>query len=300
MSDQPNHVTLADAYTRIRDAARDAAIHFSNAEVRNNAISGENRELSRVAFSLRDAVTYRFDSLLYHHDLLVKSHEAAQKAVSGNHEQGRDILRQVATSQRFLFDDVIFNSIGLFDYLGHFGGLMLRNARGPRLRWDKFYKWSKHASAGAAGVGNPIHGTRTASLVVEADEGWVRKLTTLRSDIIHYESEKVNGRVRMEWRGQDSTTTQLLDAYVPRSFLKTLGISENEGVTAIPAASELLVSRVFTTVESILLALGQDLEDRVPDLPEGVIPTAPVLTRRHADTAAPADSNDDALSPGES
>jgi len=72
---------------------------------------------------------------------------------------------------------------------------MLRNARGPRLRWDKFYKWSKHASAGAAGVGNPIHGTRTASLVVEADEGWVRKLTTLRSDIIHYESEKVNGRV---------------------------------------------------------------------------------------------------------
>src|SRR5438876_4019244 len=66
MSDQPNHVTLADAYTRIRDAAVDAAIHFSNAEVRNNAISGENRELSRVAFSLRDAVTYRFDSLLYH------------------------------------------------------------------------------------------------------------------------------------------------------------------------------------------------------------------------------------------
>ena len=46
MSDQPNHVTLADAYTRIRDAAVDAAIHFSNAEVRNNAISGENRQLT--------------------------------------------------------------------------------------------------------------------------------------------------------------------------------------------------------------------------------------------------------------
>jgi hypothetical protein len=290
VSEHPDHISVADAYTRIRDAAVDAAIHFSNAEVRNNAINGDNRDLARVAFSLRDAVTYRFDSLLYHHRLVVESHEAAQEAIRTNHERGRDILREVATSQRFLFDDVIFNSISLFDYLGHFGGLMLRNSRGPRLRWDKFYKWSKHASAGA-GVGNPIYGTRTAALVVEADEGWVRKLTGLRSDIIHYESEKVDGRIRMEWRGQDSMATQLLDAYVPRSFLKSLGISENEGVTAIPAASELLLARVFTTVEPILLALGQDLADRVPDLPAGVIPTAPVLIRAKAQSSAPGDSS---------
>jgi hypothetical protein len=287
LPESSDRLTASGAYTRIRDAAVDAAIQFSNAEVRNNAINKEKRDLSRVAFTLRDAITYRFDSLLYHHALILESHESAQETISTSPEQGRDILPQVATSQRFLFDDIIFNSIGLFDYLGRSAGFMLRNARGPKLRWDKLYKWSKHPSAGAASAGNPIYGTRTASLVVEADEAWVRKLTALRSDIIHYESEKVDGRIRMEWRGEDSTLTEHLDAYVPQSFLKTLGISEKEGVTAIPAASELLVGRVFATIESILLALGQDLADRVPDLPAGVIPTAPVLVRRPADVSAP-------------
>jgi hypothetical protein len=264
----------------------DAAIHFSNAEVRNNAIKKENRELSQLAFSVRDAITYRFDSLLYHHGRIVESHEAAQRAISRNDEDGRTILRHVATTQRFLFDDVIFNAIGLFDYLGRFGGLTLFNGREPKLRWDKLYKWCKHKSAGAA-AGNPIYGTRTSSLVVEADEKWVRKLTALRSDIIHYESEQVNGRIRMEWRSQDSVVTHHLDAYVPRSFLKTLGIAEDENVTAIPEASELLVGRVFETVEPILLALGKDLADRVPDLPPGTITSAPVLSRSPDDTRTP-------------
>jgi len=107
------------------------------------------------------------------------------------------------------------------------------------------------------------------------------------TDLIHYESEQVNGRIRIEWRGPDSTATHHLDAYVPPSFLKTLGIAEDENVTAIPHASELLVGRVFETVEAILLALGQDLADRVPDLPPGITPTAPVLSRRPADTTAP-------------
>lgn len=299
MANRSDYLTSAAAYTRIRDATVDAAIHFSNAEVRNNAINKENRELSRLAFSVRDAITYRFDSLLYHHGRIVESHEAAQKSISTNDEDGRTVLRHVATTQRFLFDDVIFNAIGLFDYLGRFGGLMLFNSREPKLRWDKLYKWCKHKSAGAAGSGNPIYGTRTSSLVVEADEQWVRKLTALRSDIIHYESEQVNGRIRVEWRGQDSTATHQLDAYVPRAFLKTLGIAEDENVTAIPEASELLVGRVFETVEPILLALGQDLADRVPDLPPGIIATSPVLSRPGDPTVTDSVKQSDALSPHE-
>ena len=136
MSNHSDSLSSAAAYVRIHDAAVDAAIHFSNAEVRNNAIRKEKRHLAKLAFSLRDAITYRFDSLLYHHGLIVESHETAQIAITTDHEDGRAILRQVATKQRFLFDDVIFNSIGLFDYLGRFGGLVLFNAREPKLRWD--------------------------------------------------------------------------------------------------------------------------------------------------------------------
>jgi hypothetical protein len=285
MSDTSEPVTATQAYKRILACAIDAAIHFSNGEVARNAIHNEHRELSRLVFSLRDAITYRFDSLLYHHGLIIETHEAAKEATKTD-KDGYTVLQEVATSQRFLFDDVIFNAIGLFDYVGRFGGLTLLNATGPKLRWDKFYKWCKHDSAGAAAAGNPIWGTRTAALVIAADEEWVRKLTALRSDIIHYESEKVNGRLRVEWRGPDSTPTHHLDAYVPRSFMKSLGISEHDRVTAIPDASELLVWRVFKTVEPILRALAEDLEARVPELPPGVVPSAPMVMRRQGDASS--------------
>ena len=278
-------ITSDQAYRRMRELAVEAGIAFSNGEIARNYLTAEGRNLRHRVVELRDALVYRFDGLLYHLDMMEKERRAAHMlAADGDPRPDTDLARQTSLRQRFLFDDVVFNAVSLFDYIGRFIGLTLQDDQNMKLRWDRCYKWAKHPATGRGK--NHIYGTRTADIVVEVDEEWVRRLATFRSRVIHYESESVDGghTIRFEGSpagGQPGRVSHVLTSYVPRAFLRELRMESAADKVPIIEATDLLLDRVYVTAERILSALVDDLRDRVPELPPGAVVDAPMVVPKN-------------------
>lgn len=270
------------AHERIRTAAVEAALQFSNGEIANNWLEKTDRNVARAAFSLRDGVTYRFDAILEAAETVDTIQQAAQArildALIGDDGSG---LQHMALQQRFAFDNLLFNSIALFDYIGRYAALMLEADESLKLRWDRVYKWAKHPNAGGR-RGNHIHGTRIGEQIINADERWVRRLYGYRSEVIHYQSEAVGSGVSIWMKRGEAGSDELLrrfETYVPRGFVRALKLGGTEERIAITAAARLIVGAVFTAAESLLQALAEDLKERVPSLPPGAVTSRPMSTK---------------------
>lgn len=277
-------LTTTEAYRRIRTAAVAAALHFNNLEIRLNQLEGRKREVRQIAFRVRDAIIYRFDAVLYHFGLLQRVQQDAETELrtQGPAPDNQDILRAVTLRQRFLFDDLVVNCVAFFDYIGRFVVLLAQADQNLKLRWDRAYKWAKHPNAGGAG-NNRLHGTRVGDLIVEADQQWVRRLTKYRSEVIHYEAEKLGGSVTTTYTKSDkdgaSEVSHQITPHVPSRFIRELKLADEEVSVPIIQASEYLIGRVLETAGPILGALAQEIEQRVPDPPDdGMSSGGPVVT----------------------
>jgi hypothetical protein len=285
MPETEHELTAGDALARIKHLAVEAALHFNNAEIRNNHLAGANRNVRDVAFQRRDALIYRFDAIVYHLEHLRGIQLTAEKRLMDplNMRNGRDILAATANKQRFVFDDIVFNGVSLFDYFGRFAATTLQADPHRKLRWDTLYKWSKHAGAG--GSSNRIAGTKVAAVVVREDQLWIKHFVEYRSKVIHYESEKANGTVEFRFAQNASGTMDTdysLRPFVPVSFLSALKIKTTTDRVAVLDAASLLVRKLFDTTEALLIALVDDLESRVPTIPAGTVLPSPTFIRTQA------------------
>ena len=254
-------------YERIRKAAIAVGIAFSNWELRLNRINGGKRSFRSRVFQLRNSLIYRFDAVCFCAGLLeqayVDTSEAAQRIQDQQH--GRELLHISAFRQRFLFDNLVFNCVSFFDYLGNYIGLTLQKPRNLKLRWDGTYKWAKHKEAGKrGGVKNCIYNSRVGKLIVKEDETWVRRLTEYRSEVIHYNTEQMNGRLTMNLipnENKDFTATHEITIFVPRSFTRKLKLvpPDDKQKLSIVKAGSLLFEKTAHTGETILKVLEQDI-----------------------------------------
>lgn len=283
MAENQRPLTTHEAIARINELAVEAAIHFNNAEIRINHFSGTALNVRDIGFRLRDGLTYRFEAMVYHVGLLHEAQAAAEQllidpAFLGN---PRDVLRTAVRKQRFIFDDIVFNCVALFDYFGRFAGVLLQADPHLKLRWDRLYKWAKHPNAG--GRTNYILGTNVASIVIREDQSWIKHLIEYRSRVIHYESEKPDGRVELRFtrnRDGNADVHHSLYPFVPKAFLAALKIRTSEERVPVLDAAHLLVLKVFDTMEALLVALAEDVEARVPEIPAGTVLTSPTFARR--------------------
>lgn len=264
---------LIELSKEVSDAAQKTSFALMKANTRERkgldaldgiqAVAPEERDL---AVRVRDSIWLRFDSLRFHYNLLVQIHgghvEALARTESGPYDH--QVLLNAAFQEQFLFDDFVFNSSSLFDYVAcaiWFGF----HGRNPHKK-----DWSDTTSAAreegrepSTKSGRSIHGSRTGKKVLQADRDFVGDLYGYRSDLIH---DRIDiGTVSSGYRFTGGDLAAELTVSVPEDYARDvkalLPPLDDEGEDPeLTVAADHLIRRVGAVVLDLLEALREDLD----------------------------------------
>ena len=146
----------------------------------------ERRATRKRVLRLRDAITYRAWSLLWHASTLYGRRAAEWRRLE------KDIVLAIETGptgdpgpflrhvqqQFFLLDDIVFNTLSLFDYLGNLIGVTRLDGR--PLKWADLVKICRKTHC-------PLRGQALPQMIAAADGRWIEQMARFRGELIHNE-----------------------------------------------------------------------------------------------------------------
>lgn len=129
----------------------------------------------------RESLRYRANCLVWHVMLLAKTkHDFMALSEQTINDTGKniDVRRQAMYNLAYIFDDVVFHAVSLFDYLGDvILKCHLEKYRGDR-QWNRVVKMT-----------NQIQDKSLMEAMKKIDDTWVKSLSRYRGSIIHNKAE---------------------------------------------------------------------------------------------------------------
>ncbi|MEP6617659.1 MAG: hypothetical protein ABJE47_00030 [bacterium] len=211
---------------------------------------------------MRDSIVYRFDAMLYHCNMIDEVRERYQshfEVVDPPRDEYRSLIRRASTQQLFLFDDIVFASSSLFDYLGSYVATVLH---GPKQRYSKWKGANRLARDGEYALretgSRAIADSGAGLRIVRANREWIDSLNDYRADLIHRRAEKPDGQLSHNLLAERDAFT--LTAFAPESFATRMRVPVGDALKLpLDAAMHWLVMRTFGTVVDISLSLLSDV-----------------------------------------
>lgn len=229
---------------------RDQAIAFGLACVKTRiGHLGSGKE--KIIFEIRDSLIYRAWSVHWHVDYLERQHQAFEKQLRGKITEALD-SPQLLFSHRYIlsyiFDDIVFNSASMFDYVGNLVGLTYLGPKKSRLKWNGALKSSRDK-------GNPIHVAPVAEKLLATHRNWVNHLMNYRGDTIHHKIDLGKASHRLGF--SNGKLDAELNVHVPSSLTKTIFRNESElglidGSTRISETSAKCCNEILACMETTM------------------------------------------------
>jgi hypothetical protein len=208
---------------------------------------------AKYFFSVRDSIIYRSNSLKWHAHQLSSLHSRLELQLHSSFLAEMDTVQMLPAHQEglyYLFDDVVFGSISLLDYVANLIGLVFDGfaQRGK-------YKWN-NAHKAAASKSGELSGSETGKLIKDAHRNWVNGLQSYRGDLIH--KHAILGNVSHQWKLESSGIQASLNVAIPGNLKKHLGNlapSHEEhdlcsAAEAIGAATANLSSKILSSLST--------------------------------------------------
>ncbi|HEY9428562.1 MAG TPA: hypothetical protein VIR34_15505 [Gemmatimonadaceae bacterium] len=228
---------------------------------------------------LRDSLIYRSEAIIWHVTLLSRMQEQALAKLHSTFPDPNaphDIMRAVAREQQFVFDDVVFNCIALFDYVANMVGFAYYGDRRRKAKWDRIQKYARdkefdrrdHATV-------RIAGTAVGELIRDSQEAFVSPLSDYRADLIHYETVPASGGVTTRLERNTSGASDLsfdLNITVPKPFARRFAVPgyETDATKAtLVRAVEWVAAESHARCKTILRELERDLRREAGRDPDG-------------------------------
>src|SRR5713226_8857066 len=195
---------------------------------------------------LRSSIQFRVDAVGWHYINLQTLHESAEAEylhrLKNNEEWGQLIshLRQ----QYFLFDDIVFNLISLFEYVGNLVGYFWKGEHGKTLKW-------KGVAKSALDKSNEFPCLKVANVIANADRQLVTKLEDYRANIFHYQNHMGAVGTRIEFPSEGNPIK--IDIEISDRFKKIFkGFSVEPNQNELIAYSKHAIMNSFETIEKIM------------------------------------------------
>lgn len=251
---------------------RDQAINTLPAHSLALSKRGNSRERNRreqaTMLRLRDSLIYRAEAVDWHSMLvahLVKSALTRLESSFPNPNAREDILRMTTREQQFAFDDVIFNIIALFDYVGNTIGFAFYGDHRRKAKWDRIERYARseeferrdntHARVSTSEVGE---------LVRRVHQEFVKPLSDYRAELIHYETDPAKGSVRTRFGPNEQGAFDIdfdISVKVPDRFSRYLSIPGYEATPcSLTVAAKWLANESQRWASAVLLKLERELK----------------------------------------
>lgn len=227
-----------------------------------NKISG--MDIDDVVIGIRSSLLFRLGSLIFHYEYLVNHKEQYLKEITQKplNEKTHQIAQSVTNTQSIIFDDLIFNSVSVFDYLGYFMSVLTYGIH-KKWTWNKLYKAAKNNDRK---IGSSIFKEK----LVKVHSDFIDNLYEFRSELIHYQTYGLN--YDLSYVGTEGVKFKL---HPPKDFLKVLrraDLIKSEDDEHLHVDSlETFLTHCFDVVSDILdLSLKHIEENRKRDESERI------------------------------
>lgn len=206
----------------------------------------EAKRKREQVFDLRDSIRHRAHSLLWHlrwlHQRRAAVRMRSKETFIAELDSGGDPgpALQYIRMQYYLLDDVIFNMLSLFDYIGNLVGTLRLNA--PRLYWAQVAKRCRKNP-------NPLNPT-LVTLIVTANDRWVDGIQRFRGKLIHHEATLGQGASSLDL----NTLSANWHAWLPgelKAHLPSPLSSSTEPVDVVEGATALVERTLDCTAEIV-------------------------------------------------
>lgn len=266
---------IQEKFDDVQSILQDVSLKFNNEilfsdlpneEELTPKIINQHKRKTEVLFELRDAFNYRQDSILYHFNLLVNTqNNSAQKFNHDLDSRGKkSLLKTSAYQQQFLFDDILFNTISLFDYFGNYGGFIFQGQHGKKLGWNSLYGYCKNEKPTGDSSRQILFNSRVAELIVLNHESWINKLYDYRSQIIHKKIDEIDGSLSysIPMKGKEIPENDHdIRILVPKNFAKDFKLDKIDEDLSLIKSLYLLMIKSSSSLTSFFKALKKDLNE---------------------------------------
>ena len=192
----------------VYEQALNVAQYYVSERYKNN-FSGNGDDFIH---KLRSNIQHRVESVGWHYINLESMHERAESEyfVNVKNDNEHQYLLQQLRIQYFIFDDIVFNLLSLFEYTGNLVGYFLKERHGKKLKW-------KGVSKSARDKNNEFYKTDIAQVIDKADRNLVTKLEDYRAKLFHYENDMGSIGTKIEFASERAIQIQI---EMPNSFKK--------------------------------------------------------------------------------
>lgn len=266
-----------------RPTVREQAIHTALAFLLVEGVRRRPDQLRRshkdMVLSLRDSLSYRSEALSWHLQLLRLLKTSAEQRLDDSfpdHQREFELLMLAGFEQHWVFDDLVFNALSAFDYLGNLVGFVYYGERRRKSKWDRVQKCARDRNYELQqNEATRISGGLAGPVISAAHTTLVSGLADYRAALIHYEA--LVGTGVLNTAHSENTRRGIsheLVVHPPREFYKLLRRSSPETGEPLQAAALWLLDRCDTALYDILRALERDLRIEAgenPDTRDGAI-----------------------------
>lgn len=185
--------SLPDPSTR---SVREQAVHTALAYLMAESVRGRPQERRRIdqrsVFRLRDSLAYRAESVRWHPSLISLVARSATRRLREVHKdeiKEIQLMLQIGAEHFYVFDDLIFNALALFDYVGNMVGFSLYGEQRRKAKWTRIERYARNPEFERKE--HPKARISSSSLgpcIREVHSSLVRALTDYRAALIHYEA----------------------------------------------------------------------------------------------------------------
>lgn len=236
MSNEETLHELEKVYSRINEQFTHFSLEYAN------KISGLN--IDDVFLGIRSSLLFRLRALIFHYEYLLRHKEQYRSELNQKTHLGVDTHFLADTSvevQSIIFDDLIFNTVSAFDYLGYFISVLTYGTH-KKWNWNKLYRATKQEDST---ISNSIFKEK----MVEVHSGFIDNMYGFRSDLIHYKAHGLTYGIRQNIHGIKLTINP------PLKFLKVLkkaNLTEEETEYELLESVEKLLIHCFQVINEIL------------------------------------------------
>ena len=147
------------------------------------------------------------------------------------------------------FDDLIFNLVSYFDYLGNYMGVLLIGGKEHNVKWNGIMN---HVRAGN------IEQENICEILNETHNKWANKLIKYRGDLIHRKS--MVGEMENGWSfSKEGGVETYMRFYIPPQLKKDFHIFRNENDVEVLEAAERIV-KISLEYSTAIVSTLKELE----------------------------------------
>jgi hypothetical protein len=156
---------------------------------------------------LRDSLAYRAEAVLWHPNLIRAVQSSARRRLRETRDDRTKqylTLFQVGAEHFYAFDDLVFNALSLFDYVGNIVGFAYYGDRRRKAKWARIERFARDGDYERREHPHPrISPSNLGQCIREVHGTFVRALTDFRGALIHYEAMVGTGEFT-ELHGNDT------------------------------------------------------------------------------------------------